>query len=192
MPHLSHLGLPGTFCGHAGPPWRPSAPGWVECGEVKEGTFAGPRCAHPPQTRHVPAAGGPGGREDRCFHAPCSTVAARARGLACLLGAWTVSAALVLLSVACPHPGCPGDCPGPWSPITGECPRRVWDQVWARRAPGCGCFGSLRDCGEADITLPSPRENSWGMTLPFAVTAPPPGCVLGTVGAAGPAGCGPG
>lgn len=131
-------------------------------------------------------------RASSCFHAPCSTVAARARGLACLLGAWTVSAALVLLSVACPHPGCPGDCPGPWSPITGECPRRVWDQVWARRAPGCGCFGSLRDCGEADITLPSPRENSWGMTLPFAVTAPPPGCVLGTVGAAGPAGCGPG
>lgn len=110
-------------------------------------------------------AGGPGGLEDCCFRAPCPTVATDVRGLASLLGAWTGSAAPALLSVACQHPCCPGDCPGPWSPISGECPRRMCDQVWARRAPGYRCFGRPLRLAEADVSPPSPRENRRGAVL---------------------------
>lgn len=42
--------------------------------------------------------------------------------------------------VASQHSCCPGNYPGPWCPISGECPRWTQGQVWACRAPGCRVF----------------------------------------------------
>lgn len=95
------------------------------------------------------ALGGPGGL-DCCFRATCTMVAADAQGLTCPLGDLTVSVPWQgvqrqhwLFSCSLSAFLLPRKLSGALEPHLWGVSRWVCDRVWARRAPGCGCFGSL-------------------------------------------------